>query len=152
MNNALTGSSIVGIILLIWGGLRLWRNKPIKTTTWMWVGAGFTLAGSIVAGLQGLIREAAKTAGAPVGLAANVVVGVIGCALMWVVWDHVPLRKGRGAGGTSGSSDGKKFIPILGLIAPMLLLTSTGLLGDWAHGIGNMLGRLGGPLATFFGA
>lgn len=155
MSNALSGSNIVGLVLLLLGGLMLWKKKSIKAITWMWVGSGFTLAGSLVTGLQDLIREAAKTAGGPVGLAANVVVGVVGCALMWIVWTEVPLRKGRGttAGASSHSpGGGKKYTPFLGLLAPILMLTSTGVLGDWAKTVGDMLGRLGGPIATFFGA
>jgi len=161
MNTALTGSSIVGIVLLILGGLMFWKKKSIKAITWMWVGAGFTLAGSLVSGLQDLIREAAKTAGGPVGLAANVVVGIIGCALMWIVWTEQPLRRGRGSRGAASdrltparptSGGGKRYTPFLGLLAPMLLLTSTGTLGGWASSIGATIGKLGGPLATFFGA
>jgi hypothetical protein len=161
MSTALTGSSIVGIVLLVAGALCMWKKVSLKLVTWMWVGAGFTLAGSVVTGLQGLIREAAKTAGGPVGLGANVVVGLTGVALMWVVFREAPLRKGRGRGGPSaggptagGSSSAgtKKYTPFLGLLAPMLMLTSTGVLGSWAASIGNALGKLGGPLATFFGA
>jgi hypothetical protein len=154
MSTALTGSSIVGIVLLILGGLMYWKKKSIKVITWLWVAAGFTLAGSFVSGLQDIIREAAKTAGGPVGLAANVVVGILGCALLWIVWSEVPLRRGKGAtagpGGASGG--GKRYTPFLGLAAPMLLLTSTGTLGGWAASIGTTIGKLGGPLATFFGA
>lgn len=161
MSTALTGSSIVGIVLLVAGALCMWKKVSLKLVTWMWVGAGFTLAGSVVTGLQNLIKEAAKTAGGPVGLTANVIVGITGLALMWVVWREAPLRKGRGRGGVSsdrstvgGSSSGgaKKYTPFLGLIAPMLMLTSTGTLGGWASSIGNTIGKLGGPLATFFGA
>lgn len=161
MSNALAGSSIVGIVLLVAGVLGLWKKVSLKLVTWMWVGAGFTLGGSVVIGLQDLIKEAAKTAGGPVGLGASAVVGLAGAALMWVVWREAPLRKGRGRGGATagGHSTGgpsgastKKYTPFLGLLAPMLMLACTGLLGDWAAGIGRMLGRLGGPLATFFGA
>lgn len=161
MSTALTGSNIVGIVLLILGGLMYWKKKSIKVITWLWVGAGFTLAGSLVVGLRGLISEAAKTAGGPVGLAANVVIGILGCALLWIVWIEVPLRRGKGAtAGPSGApgpsrgsgGGGKRYTPFLGLLAPMLLLTSTGTLGSWAASIGSTLGKLGGPLATFFGA
>lgn len=160
MSTALTGSSIVGIVLLILGALMYWKKKSIKIITWLWVGAGFTLAGSLVTGLRGLISEAAKTAGGPVGLAANVVVGILGCAMFWIIWNEVPLRRGKGAGrgdalasrGGSSSGGGKRYTPFLGLVAPMLLLTSTGTLGGWASNIGSTIGKLGGPLATFFGA
>lgn len=160
MSTALTGSNIVGIVLLTLGGLMYWKKKSIKVITWLWVGAGFTLAGSLVTGLRGLISEAAKTAGGPVGLAANVVVGILGCALLWIVWSEVPLRRGKGVtagpssapGSPRGSGGGRRYTPFLGLLAPMLLLTSTGTLGGWASSIGSTIGKLGGPLATFFGA
>ena len=159
MSTALTGSSIVGIVLLVAGALCMWKKVSLKLVTWMWVGAGFTLAGSIVTGLQSIIKEAAKTAGGPVGQTASVIVSVAGLALMWVVWREAPLRKGRGRGGaTSGPTAGasrsggaKTYTPFLGLLAPMLMLTSTGTLGGWAASIGNAIGKLGGPFATFLG-
>lgn len=161
MSTALAGSSIVGIVLLVAGVLGLWKKVSLKLVTWLWVGAGFTLGGSVITGLQDLIKEAAKTAGGPVGLGASAVVGITGAAMMWVVWREAPLRKGRGrsgaaaAGSTAGAPAGgsaKKYTPFLGLIAPMLMLACTGTLGGWASGVGAALGRLGGPIATFFGA
>jgi len=160
VNTALVGSSLVGIVALVWGAVRLWKKKPLKLTTWLWVIAGFTLAGSLVTNFRELITTAAGVAGGPIGVGAKVVVGLAGLVMLWLVWHEAPLRKGKGGrraaigDGSSGSSRGgaKTYTPFLGLLAPILLLAAGGLLGDWSRGIANMLGRLAGPLSTFFGA
>lgn len=156
-NTALVGSSIVGIVALVWGGVRLWKKKPLKLTTWLWVIAGFTLAGSLVTEFRKLVTTAAGAAGGPIGVTTPVVVGLAGLVLMWLVWHEAPLRKGKGSrgsadGGGTGRGGAKTYTPVLGLFGPILLLTAGGLLGDWSRGIANMLGKLAGPLGTFFGA
>lgn len=160
MNTALAGSSLVGIVALVWGAVRLWKKKPLKFTTWLWVVAGFTLAGSLVTEFRKLVTAAAGAAGGPIGVGAPVVVGLIGCVLMWLVWHEAPLRKGKGRSsgrtaigdGTTSKSSAKTYTPVLGLLGPILLLTGGGLLGDWSRGIANLLGKLASPLGTFFGA
>ncbi len=164
MNTALVGSSIVGIVALVWGAVRLWKKKPLKLTTWLWVIAGFTLAGSLVTEFRKLVTTAAGAAGGPVGVGAPFVIGLTGLVLMWLVWHEAPLRKGKGRssgrtaigdGSTSGSTSrggAKTYTPVMGLAGPMLLVTAGGLLGDWSRGIASLLGKLAGPLGTFFGA
>ncbi|MDX3661291.1 hypothetical protein PV646_28635 [Streptomyces sp. ID05-26A] len=158
MDKALVGSSIVGIVALVWGGVRLWKKKPLKLTTWLWVIAGFTLAGSLVTEFRKLVTAAAGAASGPVGVAAHVIVGLVGLVLMWLVWHEAPLRKGKGRGGSlgdgasSGRGGAKTYTPVMGLLGPVLLLSAGGVLGDWARGVGSMLGKLAGPLGTFFGA
>jgi hypothetical protein len=159
VNTALVGSSIVGIVALVWGAVRLWKKKPLKFTTWLWVIAGFTLAGSLITEFRKLVNTAAKAAGGPIGVGAPVVIGLLGLVLMWLVWHEAPLRKGKGGrraaiGDGSGASRGgaKTYTPFLGLMGPVLLMTAGGLLGSWARGIGGLLGKLAGPLGTFFGA
>lgn len=156
MDKTIIGSSIVGVVLLVWGGLRLWKKKSMKLTTWMWVGAGLTLGGWLVDSLRDLIKKAAEGASPAVGIGTYAVIGLIGCALLWLVWHEYPLRKGRGAGGPGapggGGAGGKTYIPFLGLLAPILILTTTGTLGNLARGLSNLLGKAGGPLTTFFGA
>lgn len=149
------GASIVGVVLLIWGALRLWKKKPMKLTTWMWVGAGLTLGGWLVDSLRELLTKAAAGASPAVGLGVHAVIGIVGLALLWLVWHEYPLRKGRGgtvAAGAGAGTAGKTYIPFLGLLAPILLLTTTGTLGNLARGLSNLLGKAGGPLTTFFGA
>lgn len=157
MSAALAGSSIVGIVMLVLGGLMYWKKKSVKVVTWLWVCAGFTLAGSVVTGLKDLMKEAAKAGTGPTGLTVSAIVGILGCAAFWLVWHDVPLRRGKGIaagrGGDLGSkSSGKRYTPFLGLLAPMLTLSCTGLLGVWSGNTAALLGRLSGPLATFFGA
>jgi hypothetical protein len=150
------GANIVGVVLLVWGGLRVWKKKPAKLTTWLWFGAGLTLGGWLVDSLRELIKKAAAGASPAVGIGIYSIIGIIGCALIWLILHEFPLRKGRGGGGPAiaggGGTAGKTYMPYIGLLAPVLLLATPGVLGDGARALSNLLGKLGGPLGTFIGA
>lgn len=144
MTATLIGTSALGLALLALGGLMMWKKASLKVVTWLWFFAAVTLSGPLVGNLRGLLTEAGKTSGAWFTVGSNVVLGIAGCAAIYVILKEAPLRKGKG--------QAKGYTPYVGLAAPLLLGAVTGgtlaTLFGWVAGA---VARVGGPVATFFG-
>jgi hypothetical protein len=144
MNGTIVSTSVVGFVLLTLGAIMMWKKKSLKVVTWLWFLGGLTVSGGLIATLQDVLRQAGAAGGSALGIGVNVVLGVVGLGALYVAWLEAPLKKGKGTP--------KASTPFLALVAPILILTTTGTLAGWFGALGAFVGRLGGPLATFFGA
>lgn len=143
--NTIVSTSALGLALLVLGALLFWKKKNLKVVTWLWFFASLSLAGGIIATLRDVLRQAGDAGGPLFGVTANVILGIIGIALFVVMVMEAPLKKGKGRP--------KKSTPFLALAAPIVLGCVTGgTLASWVTALSGVVGRVGGPVATFFGA
>lgn len=156
------GASVLGIVLLALGGILYWKKKAPKFVTWAFFFGATAVTGSLVDSAQKLLRQAGDAAAPALGITTNVFLGLIGAALLVVVWIEAPLKKGKGRSralalrGDSASPGGRApagYTPWLALASALCLGAAVGgTLGSWQDNVVALLAKIGGPVATFFGA
>jgi hypothetical protein len=141
--NLLSGTGILGLLLLAIGGWMMWRKKSRKIITWLWLFSGFTLGGSLAASVVEMFQQAGGAGADMFGVGVRVFLGVVGVIMVLELWHAAHPKKGTP----------KTWHPILALVAPMLIGgASGGILHSVFAGISGLLGHMSGPVAALFGA
>lgn len=155
------GASIIGLVLLVFGGILYWKKKSLKVVSWAWWFGVLCVTGSAMDAVRKLLQQASTSASPAFGLTTNVALGLAGVALWYVVWLEAPLKKGKGraatpAGHGPGSSGGRTaagYTPFVAVASALCLGALTGgTLAVWRDTLIAVVGRFGSPLSTFFGA
>lgn len=161
MNTAtVVGTSILGLVLLVLGGILYWKKKAPKFVTWAWFFGATAVTGGIVDSAHQLLRQASDAAAPSFGVATNVFLGIVGAGLLLVVWIEAPLKKGKGrtaaatgSGPTPGGRAPAGYTPWLAIASALCLGALTaGKLSSWQGSLVEVLAKIGGPIGTFFGA
>lgn len=136
------GTSSLGLALLAIGGWMLFRKKSRKIVTWLWLAAGFSLSGGLVATLGTVFGQVGGAGAKAFGVTTSVFMSVAGVIAFLEIW--------HGAHPKNGTP--KTHHPILALLAPILIgAGGGGLLHQLTMNISQVMGGAGSPLSAFFG-
>lgn len=119
-------TAVLGLIAIAVVAWTIWARKCPRTTVVLAILAGVTLSGGMLADLASgganIIQSAVATvSNALVGMSVTLVIGVLLCLELW----RVLTRRG-------GGHPHRIFHPILGFMAPVLLMAAGGIFADLA--------------------